>query len=66
MAARDDLARLRALAAQKGYRLDRAITRGRWRLIDEVTGDTAADETGSATFTVAEAIRFLRSREPNA
>ena len=62
MASREDIAALRALAAEKGYRLEPAIMGGCWRLMDDVTGKPATNENGSAAFTVAEAIHFLRSR----
>lgn len=57
---RDDLAELRALAGEKGFDLESATMRGRWRLADETTGEQAKNENGSAAFTVAAAIRFLR------
>jgi hypothetical protein len=62
MASRDDIAQLRTLAAEKGYRLEPAVMGGCWRLMDDVTGTPATSENGSAGFTVAEAIRFLRLR----
>jgi hypothetical protein len=57
---RDDLAELRALAGEKGFDLERANMRDRWRLVDEATGELAKNESGSAAFTVAAAIKFLR------
>ena len=61
MATRDDLAQLRALAGERGYSVERAIMRGRWRLRDDKSGDLAVNRRGSAAFTIAEAIKFLKA-----
>ena len=63
MAVRDKLARLRALAAEKGFRLERAFMRDRWRLTDEATGKLALNKNGSAAFTLAEAMGLLGRRK---
>jgi len=62
MVSHNDIAELRMLAAEKGYRLERAVLGGCWRLMDDVSGKPATNESGAAAFTVAQAIRFLRLR----
>ena len=51
--------RVGRLARDKGYLAEPALVRGRWRLIDERTGDPVRGESGTIVFTLAPAIRFL-------
>ena len=60
--ARDDIARLRGLAGEKGFRIEKAIARGCFHLVDEKTGEVTIKPNGSAAFTMAQAFKFLRSR----
>jgi hypothetical protein len=60
MAGRDDMAKLRGLAGEKGYRLERAPISETWFLIDEETGERAMSERGTTAFSVERAITFLR------
>ncbi len=46
MAFRDNLAKLRGLAGEKGYRLERAMMNNRWRLIDDTTEPPAVNQHG--------------------
>ena len=63
MAFRDNLAKLRGLAGEKGYRLERAMMNNRWRLIDDTTERPAVNLHGSTAFTMGDAIKFLNSPE---
>ena len=59
MAFRDNLAKLRSLAGEKGYRLRKGPISGTWFLVDEVTGELAMSDRGTTAFSVARAITFL-------
>lgn len=59
MAARDDLARLRGLAGDRGYTVERAVRRNHWRLTDESGLPVVDPKTGATAFTMAAAMRFL-------
>ena len=59
MAFRDNLAKLRSLAGETGYRLERAPIRDTWFLVHEATGEKAMSERGTTAFSVEKAIRFL-------
>jgi hypothetical protein len=59
MASRDELAKLRALAGSKGYRLEKAPISGTWFLIDERTRKPAVSDRGTTAFAVDRAIKFL-------
>jgi hypothetical protein len=55
-------ATLRTFAGQKGYEVERAQMKGCWRLKD-AAGETARNPlTGSAAFTINEAIAFLKTK----
>ena len=56
---RDALARLRSLAGDHGYRLERGVVRDTWILTDEKTGKPAVSERGTTAFSVERAIAFL-------
>jgi hypothetical protein len=59
MATRDYIALLRGLAAEKGYRVERAVRHNHWRLIDD-DGKTAINpHTRSSSFTLPAALQFL-------
>jgi len=59
MPTRDYVALLRGLAAEKGYRVERAIRRNHWQLIDD-DGDAATNpDNGSTAFTLSAALLFL-------
>jgi hypothetical protein len=60
MPRRDDLARLRGLAGEKGFRLEKAPPRDCWFLIDEKNGKLAASDRETTAFSVESGIRFLR------
>ena len=59
MAFRDNLAKLRGLAGEKGYRLEKAPISGTWFLIDEKTGWKAIGERGTTAFSIERALKFL-------
>ena len=59
MAFRDNLAKLRSLAGERGYRLEKAPISGTWFLIEEVTGHPAMSDKGTTAFSVERAIAFL-------
>lgn len=59
MAFRDQTAKLRGLAGEKGYALEKAPISGTWFLIDEKTGEKAMSERGTTAFSVERAIKFL-------
>jgi hypothetical protein len=61
MAFRDNLAKLRSLAGEKGYRLEKAPIGGTWFLIEEVTGQLAVSDRGTTAFSPERAIAFLKS-----
>jgi hypothetical protein len=56
---RDKLAKLRTLAGDKGYRLERGVTRDTWILTDERTGKPVINARGRTAFSVKGAIKFL-------
>ncbi len=61
MARRDDLAKLRGRAAERGYTLERAIRRNCWRLVN-AKGETVVNpRNGSTAFSVVDAMGFLRN-----
>ena len=59
MPPRNEIARLRGLCGEKGFRLERALMKDRWRLIDEKTGKPALNVRGSTAFDIKAAIAFL-------
>jgi hypothetical protein len=59
MAFRDNIAKLRGLAGEKGYRLEKAPIRDSWFLINEATGQLAVSDRGTTAFSVERAIKFL-------
>ncbi len=61
MAFRDNLAKLRGLAGEHGYRLEKAPISGTWFLIEEVTGEKAMSDRGTTAFSVERAIAFLKT-----
>lgn len=63
MARRDDLAKLRSLAGELGYRLERAPARGCWFLMHEATGKAAVSERGTTAFGVVRALTFLTKKQ---
>ena len=62
MAFRDNLAKLRSLTGEKGYRLKKAPIRDCWFLIDEKTDRPAVSDRGTTAFSVERAIKFLSAR----
>ena len=58
--ARDDLAQLRALAGEKGFIIEQALMKDRYRLIEERTDVLIRNAQGSVAFTIEAAIKFLR------
>ena len=52
MAFRDKLAKLRSLAGEKGYRLERGVVRDTWILTHEKTGKHAVSNSGKTAFSV--------------
>ena len=60
MAFRDNLAKLRSLAGEKGYRLERGVVRDTWILTHEKTGKRAVSSSGKTAFSVEKAIAFLK------
>jgi hypothetical protein len=61
VAVRDNLTKLRSLAGEKGYRLEKAPISGTWFLVNEATGQLAVSDRGTTAFSVERAIRFLSS-----
>lgn len=59
MAERDRIAQLRAIAGDKGFRIERAPPRDCWFLVHEATGELAISERGTSAFTTQRAIKFL-------
>jgi hypothetical protein len=59
MAFRDNLAKLRSLAGEKGYNLVRAPIRDCWFLVNDATGEMALSPKGTTAFSVERAIKFL-------
>jgi len=59
MAFRDQLAKLRGLANEKGFRLERAPPRDCWFLVHVATGELAISDRGTSAFSVERAIKFL-------
>jgi hypothetical protein len=61
---RTDEAKLRALAAEKGFTLERAFRRNHWHL-KNAAGETITDpQTNSTAFSVAAATEYLRGGKP--
>ena len=58
MPRRDDLARLRGLAGEKGFRVEKAPSRDCWFLIDEKSNELAVSDRGTTAFSAEKAIRF--------
>lgn len=59
MPRRDDLAKLRGLAGEAGYTVERAIRRNCWRLVD-AKGETVVNPRNGATaFSAVDAMAFL-------
>ena len=63
--ARDDLGKLRGLAGEKGYRLDKLPQRGCWQLVDEATGEIAERPDGATAFNVSPGAIILSITSPN-
>ena len=61
---RTAVARLRDLAGEKGYRLEKAPISGTWFLVDERTGERAMSDRGTTAFSAERAIKFLAARPP--
>ena len=59
--ARDDEAKLRAQAAESGFRLEPLPVRKCWQLVNETTGEIAKRPDGATAFNVAQARSFFRS-----
>ena len=59
MRRRDDVARLRGLAGEVGYTVERAMRRSHWRLTDERGLPVVDPKTGATAFTIEAAMRFL-------
>ena len=59
--ARDDIGKLRGLAGEKGYRLDKLPQRGCRQLVEEATGKIAEKPDGATAFNVTQALSFFRS-----
>ena len=59
--ARDDMGKLRGLAGEKGYRLDKLPQRGCWQLVNEKTGEIAKRPDGATAFNAVQALSFFRS-----
>ena len=55
---------LRALAADKGYRLENALIGACWYLVNEATGELALNDLGTSVFTAERAIRWLSQGAP--
>jgi hypothetical protein len=60
VASRHNLAKLRGLADEKGYRPEKAPISGTWFLIDAETGELAMSERGTTAFITERAISFCR------
>jgi hypothetical protein len=63
LAFRDQTAKLRALAGEKGYLLEKAPISGTWFLVEEKTGEKAMSDRGTTAFSVDRAIEFLSARQ---
>ena len=59
--AREDIAKVRGLAGELGYRLEPLPIRECWQLIDEETGDAAQRADGATAFKATQALSFFRS-----
>ena len=59
--AREDIAKLRELAGELGYRLEPLPIRWCWQLIDEDTGEAAQRADGATAFNATQALSFFRS-----
>ena len=59
--ARDDIGKLRGLAGERGYQLDKLPQRGCWQLIEEATGEIAKRPDGATAFNITQALSFFRS-----
>lgn len=64
MARRDDLAKLRGLAGERGLSIEKAYRRNCWRLVDGTGKAITNPRDGSVAFTVAAATAFLEDRKP--
>lgn len=62
MAFRDNLAKLRSLAGEKGFELEKAPIRDCWFLVDEKSGKPAISYKGTTAFSVDRAIKFLSAQ----
>ena len=60
---RDDLAKLRGLAGERGFTIERAYRRNCWRLLDAAGKAITNPRDGSIAFTVEAAIAFLEGRK---
>ena len=58
MALQDNLAKLRSLAADKGYKIISA-PRDFWFLVNDATGEIAVSVESTSAFSVERAIKFL-------
>jgi hypothetical protein len=52
---------LRALAAQKGFTVERGLSKERWRLRDP-KGQAIVGPRGTPSFRITEAVKFLRKQ----
>ena len=52
---------VKALAATKGYIVERSPSDGKWPLLEEATRKSAVGPNGTPSFSVQEAGEFLRS-----
>lgn len=59
VARRDDIAKLRGLAGEVGYTVERAMRRSHWRLTDERGVPVVDPKTDATAFTSEAAMRFL-------
>ena len=59
MPTRDYIATLRGLAAENGYRVERAIRRNHWQLIDDDGNAAINPDNRSTSFTLPAALQFL-------
>ena len=51
---------IRALAEKVGYRVEHAVAKNKWRLVNKQTGEAALGPRGTPSFSKRDAIRFLR------
>jgi hypothetical protein len=65
VAFRENFAKLRSPADEKGYRIEKGRINGRWFLIDETTDESATSERGTTAFSVERAIKFFSNRQPS-